>query len=90
MEQIALPKSPWLGGEAAPAGALLVLANLLRPLLASLAESISGPPDHLIASGLLVAEVDEVSRAFSERHGLRERVRLQNGEWAAVWMSAVA
>ena len=79
---------PWLGGEAAPTGALLVLANLLRPLLLSLAGSISGPPQNLIASGLLVAEVDEVAHAFSERHGMRERERLQSGEWAAIWMSA--
>ncbi len=79
---------PWLGGEQAPTGPLLVLANLLRPLLASLAESISGPPQNLIASGLLVAEADEIALAFSERHGLRERMRLHSGEWAAIWMSA--
>jgi ribosomal protein L11 methyltransferase len=81
---------PWLGGETAPEGPLLVLANLLRPLLTSLAESISGPPEHLIASGLLVAEVDEIALAFGERHRLRERLRLQSGEWAALWMSAGA
>jgi ribosomal protein L11 methyltransferase len=67
----------------------VVLANLLRPLLLDLAASMTSPPAHLIASGLLAAEVEEVVRAFTDRLGLRERERRSGGEWAAVWLSAV-
>lgn len=65
----------------------LVLANLLRPLLLSLATSMTHPPRHLIASGLLRAEADEVASAFAERLNLRERERRERGEWAALWLS---
>jgi ribosomal protein L11 methyltransferase len=65
----------------------VLLANLLRPLLLELAASISAPPAHLIASGLLRAEVDEVAGAFTDGFGLRERERRVSGEWAAVWLS---
>jgi ribosomal protein L11 methyltransferase len=67
----------------------VLLANLLRPLLLELAASISTAPAHLIASGLLRAEVDEVAGAFTDRVGLRERERRVSGEWAAVRLSAV-
>jgi ribosomal protein L11 methyltransferase len=67
-----------------------VLANLLRPLLLELCERISQAPEHLIVSGLLVAEVDEVAQAFAATHGLSERARLHEGEWAAAWLSALA
>jgi ribosomal protein L11 methyltransferase len=65
----------------------VVLANLLRPLLLSLAESIERPPRHLIASGLLREEADEVAAAFARRLNLRERLRRERGEWAAVWLA---
>jgi ribosomal protein L11 methyltransferase len=71
--------------EGAPAP--LVLANLLGPLLHDLADTISSPPRHLIASGLLCAEADGVASAFAARHGLRERCRLERGEWAALWLT---
>jgi ribosomal protein L11 methyltransferase len=61
-----------------------VTANLLRPLLLELAERLSDPPALLIASGLLTDQVDEVTRAFRDRHDLHERARSRNGEWAAV------
>jgi len=61
-----------------------ITANLLRPLLLELAERLSEPPLLLIASGLLTDQVDEVARAFHDRHDLRERARSRNGEWAAV------
>ncbi len=64
-----------------------VLANLLRPLLLSVARTgfIGGArPDALIASGLLAHEADEVSAAFAEHHGLREADRRLGGEWAAL------
>jgi ribosomal protein L11 methyltransferase len=61
-----------------------ITANLLRPLLLELAERLSEPPVLLIASGLLTDQVDEVARAFHDRHDLHERARSRNGEWAAV------
>ncbi|MCK9250839.1 MAG: 50S ribosomal protein L11 methyltransferase [Solirubrobacteraceae bacterium] len=63
----------------------LVLANLLRPLLLRVAaDGFAGPAPHaLIASGLLVAEADEVAAAFA-RHGLVEADRRDDGEWAAL------
>lgn len=68
-------------------GAPVVLANLLRPLLLELASSIPRPPAHLIASGLLREEADEVAGAFAARLGLRERERRERGEWAALWLA---
>jgi ribosomal protein L11 methyltransferase len=65
----------------------VVLANLLQPLLMELARRLSRPPEHLIAGGLLVAEVDQVVLAFHQRLGLRERERRHSGEWAAVWLT---
>lgn len=93
---------PWLGRRDAqappidarahaadtPPGSIVVLANLLRPLLLDLARTIVTPPAQLLASGLLVEQVDEIVAAFGERLGLRERRRLQSGEWAAVWLAA--
>jgi ribosomal protein L11 methyltransferase len=70
-------------GEAART---LVLANLLRPLLLEMAGAIAEPPAHLIASGLLRAEADEVSQLFARRLSLRERERRERGEWAALWL----
>jgi ribosomal protein L11 methyltransferase len=78
---------PWLQADASQPAPVL-LANLLRPLLLDLAASMPAAPAHLIASGLLAAEVDEVVRAFTDRLGLRERERRAGGEWAAVWLSA--
>ncbi len=67
-----------------------VLANLLRPLLLELCERIAQAPEHLIVSGLLAGEVDEVVQAFAARHGLRERARRHEGDWAAARLSAPA
>lgn len=78
-----------LRNERLPAGHPLVLANLLRPLLLRLADSMAGmvhAPRHLIASGLLREEAGEVAAAFAERVGLRERQRRERGEWAALWL----
>jgi len=68
-----------------PSGAPTVVANLLRPLLLEL--SLGQAPAQLIASGLLVAEVDEIVAAYTERYGLVERERREAGEWGAVWLS---
>lgn len=69
----------------------VVLANLLRPLLLDLAETMPGssPPPRLdlIASGLLCEQADEVAAAFADRLGLRELDRRERGEWAALYLS---
>ncbi len=69
----------------------VVLANLLRPLLLELADTMpaSGPPADLdlIASGLLREQADEVAVAFATRLGLRERARRESGEWSALWLT---
>jgi ribosomal protein L11 methyltransferase len=75
---------PHLGESGAPT---VVLANLLRPLLLELAGALASPPAHLIAGGLLREELDEVSAAFRERLGLRERERRAAGEWGALWLT---
>jgi len=76
-----------LRDEAMPT-APTIAANLLRPLLLVYAESLAtSPPERLIASGLLREEGDEVAAAFA-RHGLRERARGAEGEWAALLLEA--
>ncbi|HUR86447.1 MAG TPA: 50S ribosomal protein L11 methyltransferase [Solirubrobacteraceae bacterium] len=66
-----------------------VVANLVRPLLAHVAEAgFDGePPRVLVASGLLRAEADAIASAFAARHGLRERARRHSGEWAALTLA---
>jgi ribosomal protein L11 methyltransferase len=61
----------------------VIVANLLRPLLLTVAERIERPPGVLIASGLLRHEADEVAAAFAAR-GLREADRREAGDWAAL------
>lgn len=65
-----------------------VLANLLRPLLLQLCRRITQPPRHLILSGLLSDEVDEVVAAFAAEHAMHERQRLDEGEWSAAWLAS--
>jgi ribosomal protein L11 methyltransferase len=60
-----------------------VLANLVRPLLLDVARVMTRPPERLIASGLLVAEVDEVAAAFARMRATR---RVQADGWAAVYL----
>jgi ribosomal protein L11 methyltransferase len=66
----------------------VVLANLLRPLLLDLSNTLCDPPSHLIMSGLLTHEADEISLAFARRLGMSEYERREQGDWAAVWMRA--
>jgi ribosomal protein L11 methyltransferase len=75
-------------GRGHEAGRTVVLANLLRPLLLELADTMLAPPRHLIASGLLREQADEVAGAFARRLGLRERARRERGEWAALWLTS--
>ncbi len=79
---------PWVGSSPGANGPPVVVANLLRPLLMELADTMAGAPAHLLAGGLLIEEVDEVVAAFAGRLRLRERERRESGEWAAVWLSA--
>jgi ribosomal protein L11 methyltransferase len=65
----------------------VVLANLLLPLLLDLARSVEGRPSALVASGLLCEQADQAAEAFATQLGLRERRRLEQGEWAALWLS---
>jgi ribosomal protein L11 methyltransferase len=63
-----------------------VAANLLGPLLRSLAARLAGQselPQRLIASGLLLGEADAVAGAFADS-GLLEADRRVAGEWAAL------
>jgi ribosomal protein L11 methyltransferase len=67
-----------------PPPAPVIAANLLAPLLLDVAASMDLPPRLLIASGLLLDQADEIVHAFAARHGLRERDRREQGEWAAL------
>jgi ribosomal protein L11 methyltransferase len=78
---------PWIGAPPGPAGSLVVLANLLRPLLLELCRRLPCAPAHLVAGGLLSGEAAEVAEVFSERLGLRVRALRERGEWAAVWLA---
>ena len=66
-----------------PPYAPTVCANLVRPLLLDVARLMERAPDHLICSGLLRHEADEVAAAFAA-HGLQERDRRSVGEWSAL------
>jgi ribosomal protein L11 methyltransferase len=63
-----------------------VTANLVRPLLLEVAALMQRPPERLIASGLEVAEVDEVAAAFA-RHGLAPAARRDRDGWSAILLS---
>jgi ribosomal protein L11 methyltransferase len=69
-----------------------VAANLLRPLLLTWAGRLAGAgdgvelPERVIASGLLVGEVEEVAGAFGGA-GLVEVERRAAGDWAAVLLA---
>jgi ribosomal protein L11 methylase PrmA len=58
-----------------------VVANLMRPLLLRIAETIDFRPRDLIVSGLLDEEADEVAAAFAP---LAERRRLSLKGWTAL------
>jgi len=65
----------------------VMLANLVRSLLLTLAERMTAPPGVLVAGGLLADEADEVARAFALRHGLREADRREAEGWAALLLT---
>ena len=70
--------------SAHPPAAETVAANLMRPLLLRLAESMEERPNMLILSGVLDEEADEVAAAFAP---LRERRRLSSQGWSALLLS---
>lgn len=76
-------KPPVTGGEQAQ----IILANLLKPLLLDLSAAIESSPTHLVASGLVSDQASDIASAFATRHGLRERLRLDRGEWSALWLA---
>lgn len=79
---------PWPGDRDVPPRETVIMANLLLPLLLELSRTMERAPQHLIASGLLRAQVDEVVDAFGVCLGLREHARRESGEWAASWLVA--
>jgi ribosomal protein L11 methyltransferase len=76
------PKRLDLGATPA-AWAPTVTANLTRELLLRVAQVVEHPPERLLASGMLRDEVDDVVAAYAAL-GLRERRRIEDGDWAAV------
>jgi ribosomal protein L11 methyltransferase len=79
---------PWLDGEDAHSGPVVVIANLLGPLLLELARTIPRAPAHLLAGGLLPEQCEQTARAFATRLGMGERERRRCGPWAALWLTA--
>lgn len=71
--------------EEPPPATRNAVANLTAPLLRTLAGHWErrGPPRHVVCSGLLAREAEEVAGALS-RAGLRQRSRLESGDWAAL------
>jgi ribosomal protein L11 methyltransferase len=69
---------------AAPPVADVVAANLMRPLLLQVRQSLRELPRVLVLSGLLEAEADEVVAAYAP---LVERRRLVDRGWAAVLLA---
>jgi ribosomal protein L11 methyltransferase len=61
------------------------VANLTAPLLRQVAAHLEGRdlPRHLVCSGLLRTEVEEISSAFG-RLGLEEQERRTEGEWSSI------
>jgi ribosomal protein L11 methyltransferase len=62
----------------------VTVANLVRPLLLSVAELLPEQPETLIVSGLLEGEEDEVAAAFAS-FDERRRLRLQG--WSALLLT---
>jgi ribosomal protein L11 methyltransferase len=65
-----------------------MVANLVRPLLLTLAERMTAPPGALVVGGLLAHEAGEVAAAFAQRQGLRERDRRKADGWVALLLHA--
>jgi ribosomal protein L11 methyltransferase len=68
-----------------PPAADTVAANLMRPLLLTLAALLEPRPRTLIVSGVLDSQADEVAAAFAP---LREKRRLSLQGWCALWLTS--
>ncbi len=81
-----------LAGDRAPGeqAAPVVVCNLLRGLLLELAAVLDRAPPHLIASGLLEGEGEEVAGAFAAALGMGIRQRAASGGWEALWLEGPA
>jgi ribosomal protein L11 methyltransferase len=77
----------WNLREQPPPAAEVTAANLMGPLLLSLARLAPEPPRILIASGMLDGEAGEVAAAWGER-GMRERRRLSDRGWTALLLES--
>lgn len=69
----------------APPAADVLVANLMRPLLLTVAKQLAEPPRALIVSGLLDEEADEIAGAFGR--SLSERRRLSDRGWSALLLA---
>jgi ribosomal protein L11 methyltransferase len=69
--------------EELPDLAPTVVANLTAPLLREVAGGMEWAPRHLICSGMLGGEVDDVASAFSAA-GLDVKTRRDSGDWSAL------
>jgi len=69
--------------DALPAGFDVLAANLSSQLLIKLAERIPEPSPLVIASGLLVEEIDRTRAAFAARGMIEQACRTRSG-WAAL------
>jgi ribosomal protein L11 methylase PrmA len=67
-----------------PPPADVVAANLMRPLLLRIAESLEALPPRLIVSGLLADEAAEVAAAFAP---LTVRERFDDAGWCALLLA---
>jgi ribosomal protein L11 methyltransferase len=72
--------------RSAPPVTDVVAANLMRPLLLQVRQSLREMPKVLVMSGLLEAEADEVARAYAP---LVERRRLVDRGWAALLLTSL-
>ena len=80
---VAVEAARWDLRRDAPPAARTVAANLMRPLLLTLAPRLE-PPEQLSLPGLLDEEADEVAAAFAP---LVERRRLSDKGWTALLLT---
>lgn len=76
--------------EGLPPLAPVVFANLMRPLLLEVAGRLrtGHPIEHVILSGLLDEEAEEIVTAYA-RQGLREQRRVSEGGWTGLLIERV-
>jgi ribosomal protein L11 methyltransferase len=71
--------------EQPPPSAPTVVANLTGPLLRDIGSGLGeAPPAAFVCSGMLASEAGSVAGDFAGA-GFRERRRLLDGDWVAIW-----